>query len=513
MALMGSVLVSLAAISSVNDQANADSIPITNWSFDTTDVSIDSGGDVYLTINGSIIQDSRYAPVDKLTFPGKRHQTIDTGIVVRDHIPAVDHTGFNVQAWVSRQVGSGYLFSTNGVFTNTGSGTKILIPRYGVFYGTSSISPFDSNFSAMRTVMSQGTGDILNTSQSTLANIALPFTGFFSGTLSNPSGISFIEERNITPIGQSSPTHASTAKIGKDSSFLGDATLLVGGVGGPCLSSPATSCEPVWKTDAEYKTDPSIYRKQSAAMFEGDVTAFKIFGNTDGTSAIFDGVPAYDKLTGYCGLYDTVSARFTTAEPGYETLVTCAAQTATISVTSTSDSPSLLFDYIANPAQCSSAQTPVTNPCLTSLDGVLRLALPPLPDGWAPGEHPFRLTISYGSVQRTIDFTLNYIGSTPPGEFSIQKRAWRDVPAGIGYAAILGGGFVEIFDGAVIPSNTAIIFTYTVRYDVPADERGDYTGMPGLENVVVTDGGQTICTINVLNVNRPEGCVHQLLLA
>ena len=514
-ALLGAVVFVLAAINTVNDQAVADSIPITNWSFDTTEVSIASGGDVYLTINGPIIQDSRYVLVDKLTFPGKQHQTIDTGIVVRDHIPAVDHTGFNVQAWVPRQVGSGYLFSTNGVFTYAQSGTKILFPRYGVFYGYSSRTPRDANNSAIRTVMSPGTDtDIFNDPQHTQENIAHSFEGFFSATLSNPSGLSFIEERNITPIGQSSPTHASTARIGKDPSFLGDTTLLIGGVGGPCLS--VTSCEPVWETDAKYKEDTYVYRKYSASMFEGDVTAFKIFGNTDGTNAIFDGVPAYDQVTGYCGFYDTVSGQFKTAEPGYETLVTCSAQTPSISVTSISDSPSLEFEYVTDPAQCSSVPTPVTNPCVTSVDGALRLALPPLPDGWEPGGHPFRLTISYGTVDRTIDFILTYVGSTPPGTLSIDKRAWEGVPVGTQHDAILKGAFTKLPDGAALPLDTDITFTFTVLYEVPADEGVNYTGRPGLTNVVITDKvGDTeilICVIDTVLVNTPVGCTAPLVV-
>jgi len=504
-----SLVVSLAAINQVTHQATADPTPIANWSLDTTEVSIASGGDVYVTIDDPIIHDTRYVPVDKLTFPGKRHQTIDTGIVVQDHLPAIDKAGFNVQAWVSRQVGSGYLFSTNGVFTYAESGTKILLPRYGVFYGYSSLVPRDSNFSAIRTVLSAGTNiDFPSTAQTTQTNIPLPFTGFFSATLSNPSGVSFIEERDITPIGASSPTQALTTNIGKDPSFLGGTTLLVGGVGGPCLS--ATSCESVWTTDGLYKTDSSIYHRYSASMFEGDVTSFKIFGNTDGTSAtnntlIFDGIPAYDQVTGYCGLYDTLSAQFKTAEAGSEALVTCASQTPTISVASMSDSPSLVFDYIENPAQCSSTQTPVINPCVTSVDGVLRLALPPLPDGWAAGAHPFRLTISYGDAQRIIDFTLFYVGPVPPGQLSIRKRAWKDVPVGMPYAAILGGGFTELLDGAVIPLDTDVTFTFTVLYAVAPDSGGDYTGRSGLKDVVVTNGSVQVCTLDV-DVNVPQGC-------
>jgi len=512
-ALLGAVVFVLAAINTVNDQAVADSIPITNWSFDTTEVSIASGGDVYLTINGPIIQDSRYVLVDKLTFPGKQHQTIDTGIVVRDHIPAVDHTGFNVQAWVPRQVGSGYLFSTNGVFTYAQSGTKILFPRYGVFYGYSSRTPRDANNSAIRTVMSPGTDtDIFNDPQHTQENIAHSFEGFFSATLSNPSGLSFIEERNITPIGQSSPTHASTARIGKDPSFLGDTTLLIGGVGGPCLS--ATSCEPVWTTDAWYKTekdaDPS-YHYYSASMFEGDITAFKIFGNTDGTNAIFDGIPAYDQVTGYCGFYDALSGQFKTAEPGYETLVTCSSQTPDISVTSIDDSPSLEFDYVTDPTQCSSVQTPVINPCLTSVDGVLRLALPPLPDGWSPGGHLFRLTISYGDVHRTIDFMLNYISSTPIGSLSIDKQAWKNVPVGTDWQEIVNGSCyqanedhcVQLPQDSVIPIGSTVTFTFTVSY-VLDDE---WTGKPGLSEVIVTDDGDEVCKLTNVLVNTPIGCV------
>jgi len=247
-------------------------------------------------------------------------------------------------------------------------------------------------------------------------------------------------------------------------------------------------------------------------MFHGDITSFKAYGNPGTTSdtndvLLFNGIPAYDQLTGFCGLYDTVSSTFKTAEDA--TLLKCGQPP--IAVESTSGDPKMVFTHIEDLGQCSA---PVVSPCMKSTmigdTVILRLALPPLPDGWAAGSHPFRMTIILGdNVTKTIDFTLYYVdGTTPPGELSIDKRAWKDVPHNTEYADIIGN-FEELPDGAVIPADTNITFTYTVLYEVASDE-GDYTGRPGLTDVTVTDGGALVCTID-LTVNVAEGCVRQRL--
>jgi len=498
------MVVCLAAIYSLDHvtPATADPIPPQNWSLDTTTVSTETGADVTMTITDPIIHDGRYVSVDTLTFPGKRNQTIDTGIIVRDELGA--GTPFTIIANASSS-SSGYLTSTSGVYlfgTTPSSTTPVFMPRYGLYYGYSSLV---SGNMATRTMMATGNGTNLN---SPIPHMALPLSGVITTTLRNQTGTSFSESLNIVPPSGQGQLQ-STSNISAATGVLGDGTLLIGGVGGSCLdgnTSPAT-CQAAWDQDAGLRASGS----NRASMFVGNITSVTITGGT-GEQLLFKGTPAYDLMTGQCGLYDTVEARFITSQDPVNAPLTCA--TPTITVTSV-DVPSLVFNYSRSSVHCTSIQAQAGHFCMTGVDGTLRLSVPPLPQGWVPGEHEFVLTITSGSVVKTITFTLVYM---PPGTLTITKQAWvLDAESGE-YEELVYDDSTDPPVIPVLPSGTSIKFTFTVVYEVrDVDGVADdsiFDGRPGLVDVVVEDDvlttenpdPHTICEINHLWVNTPDVC-------
>ena len=516
LALVSSVIVAVTAVIVATDKALADPTPITNWSFDTTQVSAVFGGDVNLTIDDPIIRKGRYVSVDALHFTGERYQTIDTGIVLGDNLPNVVGADFTVQANAT-QTGGGYLFSTSGVYTSTAS-SSVLLPRYGVYYGTSPFNklPRDSHQSGMRTVLSTG-NNIEFPTGITQTNIALPITGSLSATISNPTGSSFREKRSLQPP-DDPPKVEETTAIGQSPSILGDGTLLIGGVGGPCLATPAaTACDTFWSQDDGFRSyshdNLQFYR---SSMFQGDMTSFKVFGNPGKTSdtnnsPLFDGIPAYDMVTGYCGFFDRLSSQFKTAQT--PSLIECTTPRIT-AISTNPDSSRLIFDYETS-VQYAAAPGQTIHAPLTSVDGALRFSVPALPQDWSGGDHEFILMITSGSMKKSIIFTLCYVGAMPHGQLRVEKHAWIDVPPGTSYSDIINGNYTEIPSGSVLPSNTILTFTYTVTYEVEEPPGIVYTGLPGLPEVIVAGPGvddPTVCTLRDLLVNIPSGCASTELL-
>jgi len=515
---------SIAATSAIDDQ---------HWSIDSQEVSTGNGGAVSLSFTDPFIKDGRYIIVDKLHFPGLQGQTIDTGIVLRDKLhknvtnvqPNILYPGFAIEANTVNVVGSGYIWSTSGVYSSTGS-QQLLLPRYGVYYGFSSGGVRDGSpsFSSTRTVMSNADGSDWPSNSHTQTFIRLPLLGTVSSVIQNPDGSSFYENRYINPPTSTNETkYQETTGITRDTTALGDGTILIGGVGGACLGN-VSNCDVAWLNDAKFRTDytssnSNYYR---ASMFFGDIKDLKITGdekinNVDKT--LFDGVPAFDLLTGYCGFYDTVTAQFIIAEN--PDLVTCTPP----SVTLTSGTPGLTFTYLQNhpspnTATCLTGQNlPAGEGCFTmTAAGTLGLSFPILPDTWLPGMHHFQVEIRFADEARTIDFDIVYM---PPGTLTLVKRAWQDVPADTSYDDILDGEYVEIISDEsasppvipVLSSDTSITFTFTAEYVVHVDgvPDSDFTGRAGLTDVSVTDDvlnadGSVLCVIDDLLVNTPVGC-------
>jgi len=531
----------LAAINSLDNPTTAAADPIANWSLNPSPAIIptDTGADVTMTINDPIIYDGRYVTVDKLHFPGQRYQTIDIGISPQKNQASGGDAGYNIVVNTLNVVGSGYLFSTSGVYSSTATtnNTQRLLPPYGVYYGYNSRASSASHSSATITVVATGDNTQLITGQNLLL---YPLVGKVSAVIWYHDGHLY-ENRYITPGG-----NAATDNFAGNDKTLGTGNLLIGGVGGSCLGNGA-ACTSAWTDDGNYKSNPSGSNYYRASMFSGDVQNVTVKGNPKVSgvdSVLFAGIPAFDIETGYCGLYDTNATsgtKFFMAEN--PELVTCTAPSITASSTSPNDTPNLVFDYTRNSQQCEAAQAQTTtttvHACMTPVNGTLRFSAPPLPgetppqyNGWVAGPHPFQLTIttsgSSGTVVKTIDFTLIYVRPTPPGTLSIDKRAWLDVPPGTSYDDILAGGLTglyqelkPIYDGSadppmmklpVLPSGTFVTFTFTVLNSVPPVPDTDFTGRSGLSNVLVQDDGVTVPNCPLLNllVNVPVGCTARV---
>ena len=519
MALLGSVIVSLAAIHSVNP-ANADPVysefDNVTYAAGATDIPSPTARDVDLTITDPIIHDARYVTVDSLTFPGKRYQTIDTGITADGIIDSSN--GVKVEAQTSNVVGGGYLFSTSGVFRSTG-GEYALVPRYGLFYGYTNTSPFDNQtkHSATRVTIA----DYSWTSES--SKVLQPLDGTITTTLSNPTTSTY---KVAISINGTSPTQSNVNKNLNGLSDGGPGPIVIGGVNGTCLEklNPETKCEGTstnegWKRESTYVSTPNLPNYHTS-MFQGSISQFRIYGKNNALD--FDGVPAYDLMTGYCGFYDIVTSKFTTAET--PSLVTCTPPTPTMTLESVSgsDSPNLVFTYARSDAECAQAKAQTTATtvyaCMApTADGKLRLSVPSLPAGWALGPHSFLLTVSASASQgRTTTISLFYV---PEGTLNVVKQAWMNVPAGADFQYITSGQCntddttkcINLPNDSAIPSGSQVTFTFSVTYSVtPVPQLGVMAGRYGLPTVVVTDqinGGSPtqVCTISDILVSDPPG--------
>lgn len=521
-ALLGSAIVALAAIHSVSP-ASADDPPYIGvdsmtYTPGANDIPSLTGRDLDLTISDPLIYDARYVTVDKLHFPGFRYQTINTGIIA-DAMIDTTH-GLKVDTTTSSPVGGGFLFSTYGVF-RSGTGLEYaLVPRYGLYFGHTESTPRDVNQNATRVVIA----DIQDTKESN-NRVLLALDGRITTTLSNQNSNGGAAYTRVTiGIGTTTTPTTPLTTVGKPLSSLKNGgvpgSIVIGGVtdGGTtaaCLETNKTACDAIvspkrgWDLESTY-AGTSSYKK---SMFTGDIGLFTITKNTldaqgtvTGSDVVYQGIPAYDLMTGYCGYYDFISQQFSTAEAGHESLVTCKPDNPTLTVESVSDSPKMVFTYSSD---CT--QAPSTTACMTSIAGTLRLSLPPLPTGWEPGAHLFQLAIDSGNTLKITTFAVFYV---PTGTLSIDKRAWMDVPAGTTFEAIVGGTCSEcdeVPSGTTIPLGSDVVFTFTVAYSVlPDPQLGSWAGRYGLPDVDVTDRANNgpvtdVCTISDILVSDPAG--------
>jgi hypothetical protein len=133
--------------------------------------------------------------------------------------------------------------------------------------------------------------------------------------------------------------------------------------------------------------------------------------------------------------------------------------------------------------------------------------------GSLTGEVALVVTLTLDNqVIDTFTTTFTYVA---PGDLTIIKRAWVDVPKVAPeslYGMLMGndhGGAREILAGATVPPGTEITWTYTLTYTylVGGVAYGGSSDI-ALTSVVVTDDqlGE-VCTLATVFLNTPTGCV------
>ncbi|MCL1923530.1 MAG: IPT/TIG domain-containing protein [Propionibacteriaceae bacterium] len=138
--------------------------------------------------------------------------------------------------------------------------------------------------------------------------------------------------------------------------------------------------------------------------------------------------------------------------------------------------------------------------------------------GSLTGEIPLTVTLTLENL--VIDTFATSYTYVAPGELTIIKRAWIDVPEVAPEAlydtliATGHGGATEILSGSILPLETQVTWTYTVVYTylvggLPYGTANDLA----LTLVVVTDDqlGE-VCTLASVGLNAPVGCTGTSLV-
>jgi len=217
---------------------------------------------------------------------------------------------------------------------------------------------------------------------------------------------------------------------------------------------------------------------ETTSMFVGLIFGFRF---DKAGIPFFDGIPAYDLVTGTYGLYDTVSGSFFGNQSGVGAIT----------------GPAVGYAVLVGGNPCQ----PVTFTAANTLTCTVPASTLP-----GDGAGPVDVTVTRDATTiLTLAGAYDYVAPTPPGVLTVVKRAWAGVPPGATYDEIVDDqltGVRELSSGTVVLADQPITWTYTVTY---ATEQADAAG---LTDVAITDSDLgPVCVLPALAANQPDGCL------